>query len=567
MKEILIVSDSPYLDTGFGRLGRELAEYLRGKYKIIHLGLYDPRTTDEKTFKDRYIPWTVYRAKSPYVSYNIYKNIIEKHNIYKIILISDIWAMHQFVSTGIYTIAYLHIENEPFPEKVYLNHRWVNNVDILKNVDHIVASGSSVAEIIQKCLLKHKIDKNIDIIPDGQNMLKFRPLRAKESLKRSIFKTDKFLLGYFGRQSPRKGLPYVIEAFAKWDNPNACLYLHSALEDPIGWNIPALIEHTGAKNVITNKNLTVQNGLPDEELNKLYNACDATILLSSGEGYGATACVARNTLVATPIGHRRIQLLKPGDTVYSTHNKKIVENKIIKISRYIKYQKCVILRTNYSFKDTIVTLNHNLFFNFRYRAAKSLKRGMTCKLYTLPDNGLLEKIYNHTVDNKQLNDAFIANAITAAITNKIKYKYKNHYLRIFKDKPVKYENIKIIDVKIKVLKMAWYNLELENDHNYIIDGHIISHNCQSLAAGTPIILTEISELKNYTRGVIKVPIKNYYIEPNTNFYRGIPNIDSAVEAMRKIYDDSFREKLATEARTGVLKYDWANIGPLWEKIL
>jgi glycosyltransferase involved in cell wall biosynthesis len=66
------------------------------------------------------------------------------------------------------------------------------------------------------------------------------------------------------------------------------LYLHTALMDKSGWNIPALADRYRfpRERLLFDEKLAVGSGVSEQELAARYGMCDFTILPTRGEGWG-----------------------------------------------------------------------------------------------------------------------------------------------------------------------------------------------------------------------------------------------------------------------------------------
>ena len=109
-----------------------------------------------------------------------------------------------------------------------------------------------------------------------------------------------------------------------------------------------------------------------------------------------------------------------------------------------------------------------------------------------------------------------------------------------------------------------YNLYVENDHSFMVNGCATLHNCQSLAAGTPVIITDYSELSNFKKGTLKIKPVAFYVEPRSNIRRAIPGVDDLTKEYTSLYDNFLDGKIKSIEEEHhffkdlILKYDLAN---------
>ena len=201
----------------------------------------------------------------------------------------------------------------------------------LLQCDNIVFAGKFGKEETMKRLRSYikdnKMNVNVDeieekscIIPNGVSTEIFKPLENKGEIKKKCWKLPEnaFIIGYFGRQNPRKGLPYALEAFAKWQGrpDNVYFYCHTPLGDKSGWDLLQMNRDLGIQEkVMVNTNIEVEKGVSEKELNEFYNACDVVASPSLGEGFGQTTCVLPGAMIRTEKGYIPIENVKTGDKV------------------------------------------------------------------------------------------------------------------------------------------------------------------------------------------------------------------------------------------------------------
>ena len=254
--KILIVGDSPFVNTGFSYIHRELGKYLHNNdYQIESIGLWDKRPSKQiMTYNNHYIPWNVYICRDNFQKYaNTYQKILDIVNPTLIIIITDLWIAKFFIETTIPKIYYFHVEGGPLPFNTYgmVGEKvdWIKT--LLKN-DLVVFAGKfgkkttldgfkSYNKLYKTTINIDELDKKWPIIPNGVNTEIFYPLDRRSELKKELWKInpDSFVIGFFSRMNARKGLPYALEAFSKWPGrpQNAYFYCHCAINDKWGWDL------------------------------------------------------------------------------------------------------------------------------------------------------------------------------------------------------------------------------------------------------------------------------------------------------------------------------------------
>ena len=270
---ILWMSDSPTLCTGFGRVTREILTRLMatGAFDVACLGWgYEgwPYPRDE-------IPFDVYPSRPGSVGRDTLPSALEEFQPDVLITLGDIWMVEwikDLPSRPPKVVAYVPIDGEPFyPPWVHFA-RWV---DVL-----VTCSGFGERTIRQAIP-----EFQPRMIPHGADCEAFRPLphRARPSLL-----SDRFVVGCVARNQPRKNLPALIEAFAKFsvNHPESLLYLHSDPED-VGWDLLDLVKRWNVfDRTCISAHASVRNGVSSAKLNEIYNYFDVMVLPTAGEGFG-----------------------------------------------------------------------------------------------------------------------------------------------------------------------------------------------------------------------------------------------------------------------------------------
>ena len=151
--------------------------------------------------------------------------------------------------------------------------QWAN---IYKMADKCVAMSD-----YGKRIFKKHFDMDIPRIWHGVDTSVFKNESKPKELE------ERFVVGNFNRNQPRKFPVRLMRAFAKFskDKPNALLHMQMDWNDEFGWPI----QYFGQMFRIMPKMIQPKPvGMPREEVAKTYNMWDVQVNPTGGEGFGLT---------------------------------------------------------------------------------------------------------------------------------------------------------------------------------------------------------------------------------------------------------------------------------------
>jgi glycosyltransferase involved in cell wall biosynthesis len=188
-------------------------------------------------------------------------------------------------------------------------------------------------------ILRHKplLKGKLKVVPHGNNFKDFYPIEKDEitAFRKEYFgkNADKFIITNVNRNQPRKDIPTTIFAFIEakkmWKESGLSsepfLNLHMHPKDPMGWDIRAIFLQTDLEEGVDYKLLSpdmANKGASVDTLNNIYNASDAYLTTTLGEGWGLTLseAMATKTPVICPLTTSFIEMTNNGKNAYPITN-------------------------------------------------------------------------------------------------------------------------------------------------------------------------------------------------------------------------------------------------------
>ena len=294
---VLAVGDG-VVPTGFARVLHSLIDRLKDRWDFHHLALnYEggPHTLD----------WEVYPAGSEgdFFGGNRIRGLVETIRPQLVFLLNDPWVLGRYleplqeIRDGFKIVAYSPVDAGPLD---------LSLIEPLCRLDSLVLYTEYGRRQIEEAFapLRRKVPDapfpDVRVIPHGVDTDLFRPLpdagtkSGRQTAREQLFPgpdhfRDDFIVLNANRNQPRKRIDITLKGFAEFarGKPEGVrLYLHMGVED-CGWNIVTLARRLGIEDRLI---LTAEEpflpAVADEVLNLIYNACDAGINTSIGEGWG-----------------------------------------------------------------------------------------------------------------------------------------------------------------------------------------------------------------------------------------------------------------------------------------
>lgn len=305
-KKILILCDY-VARTGFGTVSKNIMEELRRSFghrlkkTIIAVNYFgEPFWEDESTYV---ISAKLNDVKKDDYGRYFFLKFLQENDYDGIFICQDLGVIRPFIEV------LQHIKSE----KKEKNRKGFKSIFYFPVDCHIIEELTKDIEFFdllvtytdfaRKEVLRFQphLKGKIKVIPHGNNSKDFYPMPEQEKLafRREYFgeNAEKIIITNVNRNQPRKDIPNTIfgfiEAKAIWDSslPPPFLYLHCHPQDPMGWDLRAIMLQTDLEEDVDYKLLPKQYELemvPTELVNKIYNASDIFLTTTLGEGWGLT---------------------------------------------------------------------------------------------------------------------------------------------------------------------------------------------------------------------------------------------------------------------------------------
>lgn len=307
---ILWVGDSPTVPTGFAACTRAVCNHLHAQGWQVHvLGINE--------FGDPHpdYPYPIYPCWHPYeggrdaLGATRLPYLIESIKPDVVVILSDPWQIPGYLD---YINHYFELKDgkrpDDFPKLVaWLAVDGLNQVTAprLNDLTRVVVWTKFAARELVRCGLNTVSDGGRTlspcVVPLGVDPFVFHPAtqsRAREILFSSLnLPTDPspFIVGYVGRNQPRKRLDLLLAYFAGWISSrnltDAYLFLHVAPTKDMGADLQALAHYYHLDAVTGNGRLIVSEqpthkGTDTLDMPLVYSAMDVFLTTTQGEGWG-----------------------------------------------------------------------------------------------------------------------------------------------------------------------------------------------------------------------------------------------------------------------------------------
>ena len=281
---VTILSDSPFIPTGYSDQSKLLADYLVRKGHDVHFlaNAYQGTTIYNAKIEDREFNYKIYgMGRQPYFLDLMSSHLKEtKSDIFFTLL--DTFMLYPNV---------LNVDFSPSQSIFWYPSDGGGGLpkgchQILMKYDKPVA----MSRFGQK-QVKDYYNIKSDYIPHGTDIKLFHKVSQieKEQLKARYGLQGKFVIGVVARNQPRKFLDRTLKSmlYVKDLIPNAILFLHLDPFDPAAaFDFRSMISRYGLENRVVFSGMSALKGFPRSQMNNVYNIMDCFFLSTSGEGFG-----------------------------------------------------------------------------------------------------------------------------------------------------------------------------------------------------------------------------------------------------------------------------------------
>jgi len=286
---ITILSDSPFIPTGYRNQALQLVQYLVKKGHEVHYlaNAYNGMTLNNAELHDgTKCNFKIYGEMIHSYFRNSMSHIIKKTKSDIFIILLDTFMMYGSDAW------FLKIDTSPARTFFWFPTDGGGGLpmgcaQILQKIENPVA----MSRFGQK-QVKDYHNLSVAHIPHGLDTKLFFKLPDEKiiELKKKYKLEDKFVIGVVARNQPRKHLDRTLKAMRIIAKriPEAVLFMHLDPNDPAQplWKMYSLIQKFGLENRVVFSGMTANQGFGNDQMNEVYNVMDCFFLSTSGEGFG-----------------------------------------------------------------------------------------------------------------------------------------------------------------------------------------------------------------------------------------------------------------------------------------
>lgn len=294
-KKILLLTDSPFLTTGYATISKKILNGLAAAGFECHVicdtyAGQDQPPGNKVVGEEPFNFWIHGRAREPYC-----KDVLQHHlktikpDVFGILL--DTFMLYPWIT-----------EQDLSPARTFFYFPSDGARGIPRYCDQILRKMSVPVAMSKFGQRQVKAYYNIDAeyIPHACDTKHYRPFTESErsEAKRRSGLQNKFVIGCVARNQPRKMMDRTLKAFRLFaqGKDDVMLLLHMDPFDAAAtFNIVASIAEYGLQHKVMFTGIKWYQTFPYERMPEVYNVMDVFFMLTSGEGFGiptleAAAC-------------------------------------------------------------------------------------------------------------------------------------------------------------------------------------------------------------------------------------------------------------------------------------
>jgi phosphatidyl-myo-inositol alpha-mannosyltransferase len=216
------------------------------------------------------------------------------------------------------TLATFHGTNPDSPMGRTINRfRGTYGRSIFPYIDYATAVSEPPAQFLKSQLEDAEVDIKLDIVPNGIELMKYGSARSRKS---GLVDPDSPHIVYVGRLEKRKGVKFLVQAFADAQRVITGARLTLVGDGPLRQNLEDMVDELNCKNV------TFEGFVPDARKIELLTTCDIYcspavfgesfgIVLLEAMAAGAVILAGNNPGYSSVMtGFGRLSLVNPYDT-------------------------------------------------------------------------------------------------------------------------------------------------------------------------------------------------------------------------------------------------------------
>ena len=371
-KKLLVIGDSPTVQTGFAVVVENILLNLPANYDIAILGINyygDPHKYQTK--------WRIYNPNITDVyGFGRLIEVCQKETPDLIWIVNDIWLASKYVheirrvNKDVPIVIYTPIDSPGIkPEFVKASNA----------ANHVIA----YTEWGKSELIANGLTTQTSVAFHGVNLGIYRPIEKKLARQKSFGDklpcSDPYIVLYCARNQSRKRVDLFLYTMAKWmqqyPHENVYAHYHGQPKGDLGNNTEYLAEYFSKqlnvpldkRFIVTSKDLTVSNSLPVEQMPFMYNNADVYLHVCAVEGWGlpvaeAMACgiptIVPNYSALSEWPKGAVHYVDVDETPWMNTNDIDTEHRFMNVASAVEALEYVYQQTEYRKELGIKARNH-----------------------------------------------------------------------------------------------------------------------------------------------------------------------------------------------------------------